>query len=166
MKKFTIVCSALFVVLFAGMVCFVAFSEDFTMQKTVTAEGEDPDSPIWDMSMEEVIEILSGQGFLDVSAQELLGINGLASEGFLYDGLELYWWDLENLDEDSEEYQAYMTLAKEGYIDIYNSGNIMNPKKNGPFALNILPDFMGDADAAEKAFLNIGKSEENKSGAD
>ena len=45
-----------------------------------------------------------------------LSAEGLCTLALKYDGAEIYWWDLENLDPESDEYQAYESLRTKGEI--------------------------------------------------
>ena len=159
MKKFTLVSSAAFVVLFIGMLLFVAFSEDFEapqgMETAQTKAAEEERTAIWDMSYEEVAAKLEKLGFIDSSSSQLLAQSGLCTRAEAYNGAELYWWDVEQLDEASAEYKAYASLRDEGFIDLYGAGIIMNPIPNGPYAL-LVDRYEGDADALKKAFENLG----------
>ena len=62
MKKFTIVSSLLFVLLFCGMVGYVASSEDFTPPKeeeeAVVPEEEDREAPVWNTTVDELVSFL------------------------------------------------------------------------------------------------------------
>jgi hypothetical protein len=155
MKKFTIVSSIVFVLLFVVMVGYVGLSKDF-VNPGKQLEDSDEDSKIWDMSYDEVVAELEKQGFIDSSTKQPLATSGFCSEANKYNGAEIYWWDLDNLKENSDEYKAYKSLKEEGYIDLYGSGNIMSPKRNGPFAI-LLTTYEGDANALEKAFTELGK---------
>lgn len=95
---------------------------------------------------------------IDLSTEELVATSGFCSISKGYSGAELYYWDLDNLEEGSAEYQAFQTLQEEGSLNLYNSGVYITPILNGPFALN-LNFYEGDADALEKAFRKLGKEE-------
>jgi DNA-binding transcriptional regulator YhcF (GntR family) len=137
------------------MVGYVGLSKDF-VSPGKEMDATDKDSKIWDMSMEEVVGELEKQGLIDTSTKQLLSTSGVCSEAYKYNGAEIYWWDLDNLKENSDEYKAYKSLKEEGYIDLWGSGNIMSPKRNGPFAI-LLTQYEGDANALEKAFTELGK---------
>lgn len=157
MKKFTIVSSIVFVLLFVVMVGYVGASKDFINPvKQIDASDDDSDSKIWTMSIDEVAGELEKQGLIDTSTKQKLAEEGLCSIAVKYNGTEIYWWDLDNLKENSDEYKAYKSLKEEGYIDIYGSGNIMSPTRNGPFAI-WLDLYEGDSNALEKAFMELGK---------
>lgn len=160
MKKFTIVSSVLFVLLFCVMAGYVALSEDFTApaeeEKAIVAENMD--ASVWNKSMEELVQYLEEKGLIDSGTEESLSIEGFCSMALSYNGAEIYWWDLETLDEKSEEYKAYDSLRTKGEIDLWNSGSIIMPKKNGPFAL-LSTNYEGDAEALEGVFSEFGQEE-------
>ena len=125
------------------------------------AQGEDPDAPIWGMSLEDVLAQLQDQGLIDVGQAVPLSTADLCSQACSINGAEFYWWDLDTLDPDSKEYKAYQSLKEEGIIDLFGTGAIIAPISNGPFAL-LLSRYGGDADALSEAFLQCGQTTETE----
>lgn len=163
MKKFTIVSSLFFVLLFCGMIGYVALSEDFTApraeekaEEEAAAEEENMDAPVWSRTMDELVAYLEEKGLIATDTKQVLATSGLCSAALKYNGAEIYWWDVEKLDPKSEEYQAYDSLRTKGEIDLWGSGSIIMPKRNGPFALSST-SYEGDVDALEKAFEEFGQ---------
>lgn len=158
MKNFTIVSSLIFVLLFCGMVGYVALSEDFVLpekeEKTVVEENMD--APVWNKTMDEVVAYLEKEGLISTDDRVTLYAEGLCSLALKYNGAEIYWWDLEKIDPKSDEYKAYDSLRTKGEIDLYGSGMIIMPKKNGPFAL-LSTYYEGDPEILEKAFEEFGQ---------
>ena len=158
MKNFTIVSSLIFVLLFCGMVGYVALSEDFVLpekeEKTVVEENMD--APVWNKTMDEVVAYLEKEVLISTDDRVTLYAEGLCSLALKYNGAEIYWWDLEKIDPKSDEYKAYDSLRTKGEIDLYGSGMIIMPKKNGPFAL-LSTYYEGDPEILEKAFEEFGQ---------
>lgn len=158
MKNFTIVSSLIFVLLFCGMVGYVALSEDFVLpekeEKTVVEENMD--APVWNKTMDEVVAYLEKEGLISTDDRVTLYAEGFCSLALKYNGAEIYWWDLEKIDPKSDEYKAYDSLRTKGEIDLYGSGMIIMPKKNGPFAL-LSTYYEGDPEILEKAFEEFGQ---------
>ena len=158
MKNFTIVSSLIFVLLFCGMVGYVALSEDFVLpekeEKTVVEENMD--APVWNKTMDEVVAYLEKEGLISTDDRVTLCADGLCSLALKYNAAEIYWWDLEKIDPKSDEYKAYDSLRTKGEIDLYGSGMIIMPKKNGPFAL-LSTYYEGDPEILEKAFEEFGQ---------
>ena len=71
MKRFTILFSVLLVLGFGGVLAYVAASPEFVPPAALIGEGEDPDAPIWDMTMDEVLAELAAQGLIDDPASAL-----------------------------------------------------------------------------------------------
>ena len=135
MKKFTIIASLAIVVVFIGVIIAVALMPDFK-QPTLAAEGEDPDAPVWNMTMEDLIDYLVEKGLVDPSDRNNL-TDGIASVAVTVGGADLYWWDLENLSEDSAEMKAYKEMMENGQVDLWGMGMYFMPlTKNGPFGLD------------------------------
>ena len=157
MRKFTIVFSVLLVLCFTGVLAYVAGSPEFVPPQTlVTAKDEDPEAPVWDETPDDLLAYLEGEGLIDLSAKGPLTNEGLCSEAYIVNGAEFYYWDLDALDEDSGEYQAYVSLKSEGVIDLYGSGYVISPVSNGPFGL-LATRYSGDADALVDAFESFGQ---------
>ena len=157
MKNFTIVSSLIFVLLFCGMVGYVALSEDFVLpekeEKTVVEENMD--APVWNKTMDELVAYLEKEGLISTDNRVTLSAEGLCSLALKYNGAEIYWWDLEKMDPKSDEYKAYDSLRTKGEIDLFGSGMIIMPKKNGPFAL-LSTYYEGDPEILEKVFEEFG----------
>ncbi len=157
MKRFTIVSSILLVLLMAGTLVFVHMSPDFVAPSAKAGEGEDPNAPVWNMSMDDMIDYLEEKGFWDRSSMGVLS-GGVATEAYACSGAELYWWDLDNLAEGSNEEAASQDALAGEPIDLWQQGTMfMSVTKNGPFALS-LPGYTGDAKAILDAFSAFGQT--------
>ena len=111
----------------------------------------------WDETMDDLLACLEEKGL--ISGERLtLASDGLCSLAVSESGAEFYWWDLDALDKDSAEYAAYESLKTEGSIDLFNSGSLISPASNGPFAL-LTTGYTGDVDALTDAFMAFGQSE-------
>lgn len=157
MKKFTIICSVGLLILFGGLLGAVAYSEEFIPPSGLRDQedsGLDENSPIWKMTMEDLITYFQENGMLSSASYDLLS-DGVATEARLYDGLEVYWWDIDNLKEGSDEYISYKSLKEEGFIDLWGSGNIMSPELHGPFAI-LSTRYEGDAKKLSEIFKKFG----------
>ena len=151
MKRFTVIFSILLVLCFGGTLAYVAATPDFVPPAAAVPAGqnEDPDAPVWDETMDNLLACLEEKGLIS---------DGLCSLAVSESGAEFYWWDLDALDKDSAEYAAYESLKTEGSIDLFNSGSLISPASNGPFAL-LTTGYTGDVDALTDAFMAFGQSE-------
>lgn len=157
MKHFTMIFSVLLVALFVGTLVFVGMSPEFTAPISLIGEGEDPDAPVWDMTMDDLLAYLVEKGFIASVDDPNKLAAGVATVARVFDGAEVYWWDIENLEPDSAEEIAYKSMKAEGIIDVYGSGHIMAIQGNGPFGIAVTY-YKRDADALVKAFQEFGKS--------
>lgn len=155
MKRFTIVFTTLLVLAFAGTLLYVHMSPDFEEPKCFLGADEDPDAPVWDMGMEDLLSALAEQGLIDRSTETVTACDGVSSDARSVSGAEFYWWDVNNLPEDSAEMEAYQSMKKEGSIDLWNSGYIMTVTGNGPFGVN-LSRYTGNVSELERAFQEFG----------
>lgn len=153
MRKITIGFLLLLVAATVAALGVVGMSPDFVEPGRLgTQEGVSPDNPVWDKSLDDLAAYLLDEGVLPEEDYVKLS-EGIASEARKYGGIELYWWDLENLEESSGEYTAYVSACEEGVIDIWGSGILMNVTAvRGPFAMCITSTYTGDAGAVESAF--------------
>ncbi len=159
MKRFTILFSTLLILGFAGVMVYVGMLPEFVPPAGLAGEGEAPDAPIWDMTMDEVLAEIAAQGLVDdPSAAISLASDGVCTDARKISGAEFYWWDLDNLQEGSQEETAYKSLKAEGFINLYGNGHIVSPVPNGPFAL-LLDFYEGDSGALEQAFRAVGQAE-------
>ena len=159
MKRFTIIFSILLALGFGAVLAYVAASPEFVPPSQLIGEGEDPDAPIWDMTMDEVLAELEGQGLIETTNLTTLAADGLCTVAVkVPNGAEFYWWDADSLKEGSMEETSYKSLKTEGFIDLYGAGSIMSPVSNGPFAL-LLDFYEGDSKALEQAYRAVGQAE-------
>ena len=100
--------------------------------------------------------LMEKEFFASMDDLSSLAVGKLATEGYKFNGAEVYWWDLENLEEGSDEEVAYQSMTAEGIIDVYGMGVIMAITPNGPFGLS-LTYYDGDADALMEAFQTFGR---------
>ena len=146
----SVLCAALLMAVFIASVIYVALCPDFVPPQEAETEESQEDRGVWDKTYEELVAYLEERGFVDSENYALL-TDGVASIARVYnDDIELYWWDLENLSEDSEEYQNYQSMQEEGYILLYGQFVFM-PVMNGPFGMYIHPEY-SDPDSLQEAF--------------
>ena len=155
MKKFTIISSVAIVLVFIGMVAAVALMPDF-QKPTLMGEGEDPDAPVWQMTLDDLLSYLDEKGFIDKDKIGRL-TDGIASVAVSENGAEFYWWDLENLSQESDEMAAYKGMMEDGQIDLWGKGvYFMAVTKNGPFGLNS-SNYNGSVKELLEAYQTFGK---------
>ncbi len=157
MKKFTIIGILLIIGIFAGLIGYVSVAEDFEPPLSAVWDASDTES--WDKTVDDLFAYLEEKGLIDLSTKNLVS-EGVASEAFNVNGAEFYWWDLENLEKESQEYISYTEMQNDGIIDVWGMGSIYMPVvQNGPFGLNI-SGYTGDSDALLEAFENYCKRQE------
>lgn len=137
MRKFSIAFFAFLVLLFAGMIGYVALSKDFTEPSSGLSQEEygiTEDSPIWNLTIDDLAQYLYDKGMLKTLDYLPLS-GGIATEARQYGDLDLYWWDVENLEEGSAEQKAYEEMSESGMIDLWGTGSMMSLTRQGPFGL-------------------------------
>lgn len=153
MKKVTISFISILMVAVIALTSYVQFFADEFVEPSKADTSISEDSPVWDATIEDYVNHLVEAGvFPNDDYNELT--DGIATVARLYHGVEFYWWDLEHMDEKSPEYIAYQSAVKEGVIDLWGSGILMNVTVRGPFAYS-LTSFEGDVTKFEEAFLSF-----------
>jgi hypothetical protein len=62
----------------------------------------------------------------------------------IYNGIDVMWWDVEHLEEDTKPYKYWYEFQEEGYtLDFGNT--VYMPTFNGPFAIKATTAFPGNA---------------------
>lgn len=106
--------------------------------------------------MDDLAAYLKEEGFIASEEDLQTMASGIGTDGRGFDGAEIYWWDVENLEEGSDEAAAFASMNAEGIIDVYGSGSIMPITPNGPFGLAV-SYYEGDPKALEQAFKVFGR---------
>ncbi len=152
MKKWPVVFAFVLALSFGGMLLLVALSPDFVEPVSLLSqEGVPEDSPIWEKKLDDLADYLISEGVLSTGDYGLLSA-GVATDARLYEDVELYWWDVKNLEEGTAEYKAYEEAVSEGVIDLWSSGNLMNVTVHGPFAIGYHANYQGDFDRLLELF--------------
>ena len=121
MKKLTVGFLIFLVLALAGTVTYLLVGPDFTAPAAIVTPDEDPDAPVWDLTIEDLMAYLEEKGFWD--PEDALPISeGVADKAFVSQHVEIYWWNLKDPNEDSPEYRAYMDMLETGQIDLYGKG--------------------------------------------
>lgn len=150
MKKFTIIFSVCLVLGLTLMLGVVMAVPDFVPPDDKERDQLQPENPIWDKTLDDLIEYLDGEGVFGSDECYLL-IEGIASDARIYDDVELYWWDLDHLTEDDVEWANYRSAVENGYADIKGIGELQLDV-HGPFAIGYHAYYTGDPDALMDAF--------------
>ena len=116
----------------------------------LTAEYE---KALWAADMDDLLAYLESKGYFKAEDKKLLSTIG--TENWLIDGIELLWWDTENLVEGTELYDYWNEYQTNGFIIF--GGIIYAPVQYGPFAVNLLVDFAGDAQQLHADMLAFGQ---------
>ena len=142
----------------AGTLVFVPLSPDFVAPGEGGPGGEDTDSPVWGMSIEDLVDYLEAKGLW--SREDMLPIAaGVATEAYVCNGAEIYWWDVDNLEEGSNEAAAYQDIVNGDPINLYQQGQSYMPvTRNGPFAI-FTGAYNGDVDVILDAFTSFGQED-------
>ncbi len=160
MKRFTIFSSILIVVIFAAAVAYVLAGPEFELPNTVAVpEGEDPNDPVWSMTLDDLTAYLAEKGLIDPAskAEEIHPDPNIFVWNF--NGAALYWWDLEKIDRDDEGYEQYLGYKNDG-VYVFPSGVAVTVTINGPFGLRYSSSsssYDGDVDALLEAFRAFGR---------
>lgn len=164
MRKFdrsmrtVVILAAVLIVAVAGLLTATALMPEFIPPEG-NSNSVDRDAPIWNASYDDLIAYLQEKGFIGTKSDLLT--EGVATEAKLYDNVEIYWWDVENLSEGSPEYDAWKSMQDEGYILLFGQYTFV-PIMNGPFAISIHDTYKGDSKALRAAFEEFAGVDKNE----
>ena len=127
---------------------------NFVYEYYAGAEPEDVSRKVWEYDMDDLLTYLDAEGFIEKDGKQLLSTIG--TENWVCNGVDLIWWDVDNLVEGTEEYEYWQQFQSDGFI-IYGS-MVYAPVFNGPFAICATGNFSGDTDALYEAFANFAQN--------
>lgn len=157
MKKFTCVFLAVVLLGFGGLITYVAAAEDFvkpdSRSSAAASTGE-----IWTKTFDDLIDYITDLGLIE-NSKRFKWPDGAATVAYTIDGVTYYWWDVENLDEDSNEYRVYHEVLETGQCDMWGDGMMSSLELNGPFGLE-MGMYPGDKGKLIEAFYDFCKEEE------
>lgn len=157
MKRISIVFFSTFLMIFVGLVIFVGLSPDFEEPSSGMSQEEygiDENSPVWSMTIDDLAEYFMENGMISSLEYDILS-DGIATVARKYGGIEIYWWDLENLAEDSDEFRAFTEMSESGMIDLWSSGIMMGAIRQGPFGI-CLSGYDGNIDELVEVYHKFG----------
>lgn len=132
----------------AGLLIYTATASDF-----VAPAGESSainrDDPVWSATYDDLIAYLQAGGFIGKNSDPIS--EGIATEARVYDHVEIYWWDVENLTDGMPETQCWQEIQEQGYIMLYGQF-VFVLDMNGPFGMSISEEYAGDVDGLRSAF--------------
>lgn len=154
MKKFTVISMVLVVAVFVGLVVFTAASKDFTPPYAIQKNLED--TKAWNKSVEDLVAALEKAGLVDAANLRQLDAAGIASEGWIIDGITIYYWNLTGMATNSPEYQTLVKVERD--LVFPNAGSGDQVMQNGPFAF-VFTNYAGDTEALKMALHDFGRAE-------
>ncbi len=108
-------------------------------------------------TMDDLINYLYENGVIETKNVQQL-TSGIATIAYQLDGkMDVLYWDIEALAEDSEEYGYYKDLTEEGYTMLWGT-SVYSPVMNGPFGIKV--NALYDVDKINKLFLEFGWEKE------
>lgn len=127
---------------------FAAFPANYSKRHTSEAKS------VWDYTMDDLIDYLDGLGLIDKDNVSQMSDVGTVNK--LCDGVDLIWWDVENLVEGTQPYEYWNQMQNDGYIWLYEV-SVYVPVMNGPFGIHASA-YDGDTVALYEAFNNFPKN--------
>lgn len=148
-KIFTGVFSLLLVVLLIVLLIYVAaFAEDFTEPEA--SEEVEIDDDVWNYDMDDLFDYFEECGFMEKDDRQLMSTVG--TENWICNGVDMIWWDVENLAEGTEEYDYWYELQENDNIYIMYANTVYTLSVNGPFAIHINSTYPGSSSELTEAF--------------
>lgn len=156
--RIVVILAAVLIIAIAGLLTATALMPEF-IPPEADSNLVDRSAPVWNASYDDLIAYLQEKGFIGTKSDLLT--EGIATEARLYDNVEIYWWDLENLQEDSPEYEAWQSMQNDGYILLFGQYTFV-PIMNGPFGIYIQDIYKGDSKALRAAFEEFAGVDKNE----
>lgn len=158
MNIFTVVVCVGLVAMLIGAYIYLLTADDFVPPTEADAaesgdssdgDAEEENSAVWDATIDDLIAYLDEMGYIDADDGNLMSTVG--TENYIYNEIDIMWWDVDNLVEGTEEYEYWTQLNENGYILLYGQ-YIYTPVQNGPFAIYANTTFPGDTNALYEDF--------------
>lgn len=92
--------------------------------------GNHGNKTVWDYSFEEFVAYMTEKG---IFLEEPVLMMTIGTENWIYNGIDVIWWDVENLVDGTEESDNWLAFQEDGYIMI--GDYVYFPQFNGPFAI-------------------------------
>ena len=147
-KIFTVAFIILLVVLLIMAFIYVAAVDDFEKPEEVAVEIDDD---VWNYTMDDLLDYFDELGIINKENKLLMSTVG--TENWICDGVEMIWWDVDNLVEGTEAYDYWYELQENDNLYIMYSGSyVYMLTVNGPFAIFLNDDFDGEAQTVYDAF--------------
>lgn len=102
-----------------GLMGYIAVTPDF-VEPTEPVVEADPQDPVWEASFDDLIAYLEERGFVESENYDLIS-EGVATTARWYNGIELYWWDVENLVEGTDVHTNWTSMQTDGYMLLYGA---------------------------------------------
>ena len=104
-------------------------------------------------NMQDLFDYLQELGYIDPANK--IPMSTIGTDNWICDGLDMMWWDVENLEEGTEPYDYWSQVQENGFMIF--AGYIYAPKIIGPYGYNVLVDFAGDPNQLDADMQNFGK---------
>lgn len=152
-KIFTAIFSGLLVVLMVASFIMLSVIPDFI------SPGENAqlnaDELIWYCNMDDLFDYFEEKGFMKKSDRIPMSVIG--TENWICNGIDMIWWDVDNLAEDSEPYDYWEEYKENDYLYIIFGGSVYSPRSNGPFAVWVGPKYPNNTNDFYDAFMAFPK---------
>ena len=146
-KIFTVAFVILLVVLLIMAFIYVAAVDDF--EKPEEAEVE-IDDDVWNYDMDDLLAYFDELGIIDSDDKILMSTVG--TENWICNGIDMIWWDVDNLEEGTEAYEYWYELQENDNLYIWYGTSIYMLTVNGPFAIHVNTTYPGDEAEVIEAF--------------
>lgn len=120
----------------------------------------DYEALLYEANMQDLLDYLQELGYID--QENLIPMSPIGTDNWICDGLNLIWWDVENLVEGTEAYDYWQEYQENGFIIF--GGTVYTPTQNGPFAVKVLDKFAGNEKQLLEDYTNFGKYLYEKNG--
>lgn len=89
---------------------------------------------VWDYTMDDLVQYFIDCGFF--KEEDVNDMSEVGTENKVANSIDMIWWDVENLEEDTDPYIYWHQMEDDGYMYLYGQA-IYVPVMNGPFATQV-----------------------------
>lgn len=114
----------------------------------------DYEALLYEADMQDLLDYLQELGYID--QENKIPMSTIGTDNWVCDGLDVIWWDVDNLTEGTEPYDYWQEYQENGFIIF--GGQIYAPVANGPFAIHVLAGFAGDVNQLMEDFANFAQN--------
>ncbi len=152
-KLFTAIFSGLLVILMISAFVILKVIPDFVSPGQNAQDNAD--ELIWYCNMDDLFDYFEEKGLM--KKNDRIPMSTIGTENWICNGVDMIWWDVKNLVEDTEAYHYWQEYKENEYLYLIFGGAVYSPRSNGPFAVWVNSNYSGNTDDFYNVFMGFPK---------